>query len=66
MVELENAEALLAAWDAQLADSDKFKKLSSEEGFYAKYDAQKAKIATLISNWESCEAELEKVKAEFA
>lgn len=66
MVELENAEALLAAWDAQLADSDTFKKLSSEEGFYAKYDAQKAKIATLISNWESCEAELEKVKAEFA
>ena len=66
MVELENAEAMLAAWDAQLADSDTFKKLSSEEGFYAKYDAQKAKIATLISNWESCEAELEKVKAEFA
>lgn len=60
---IELQENVISSWDEQLQDPESFKKLSAEEGFYKKYEAEKQKLDDLMKKWEQATQKLEKVGA---
>jgi ATP-binding cassette subfamily F protein 3 len=60
---IEQQESIISDWDEQLHDPEAFKKLSTEAGFYEKYEAEKQKLDDLMKKWEQATQKLEKVGA---
>ena len=58
MEKVELEEEALAEWDMKLADPEEFKVLSTEEGFYDRYEAQKKLLEEHMSEWESLEKKI--------
>lgn len=55
-------EESLAIWDSRLADPTEFKKLSSEEGFYERYEKEKKELDALMEEWMQLEDDIKKAK----
>ena len=62
MEKVEIEEEALAEWDRKLASPEEFKVLSTEEGFYGRYEAQKKLIETHMLEWESLEKKILQLK----
>jgi ATP-binding cassette subfamily F protein 3 len=58
---IEKLESDLALIDEQLNDTVKFAELSKEPDFYAKYEADKEKLAKMMKDWEKAELALSQV-----
>jgi ATP-binding cassette subfamily F protein 3 len=60
--EIEKLEAYLAETDQKLQDPAQFKELSTQPDFFKDYDQKKARLDTLMAQWEKAQAHLQKVE----
>lgn len=61
--EVDNLEEHLKALDLQLADSTKFKELSSQEGFFENYKKKQVELNLKMTEWENSITELDRLKS---
>lgn len=61
--EVEDLETTLAEIDEKLHNPEKFKKLSEDTEFFAKYEEMKSRLDTLMVDWEKQQATVEKLLA---
>jgi ATP-binding cassette subfamily F protein 3 len=61
--QIEKLETHLAEIDEKLLDPVKFAKLNEQEGFYEKYEADKAKLTKMMKEWEKAELTLSQLKS---
>ena len=61
--EVDNLEEHLKALDLQLADSTKFKELSSQEGFFENYKKKQVELNLKMTEWENSITELDCLKS---
>lgn len=64
--QIEKEEAAIKAIDAQLHDPEKFKELSKDADFYAKYEARKKDLTRLMADWEKAQERLHKMEQKLA
>lgn len=59
---IEELEQKIAEIDSALLDPEKFKELAKQTDYFEKYEANKAKLAQLMENWETTSAEILKIE----
>jgi len=62
MEKVELEEESLAEWNKKLEDPSQFKILSTKEGFYDRYEAQKKLLGEHMLEWERLEKEIQKLQ----
>ena len=61
--EVYDLEEQLKTLDLQLADSTKFKELSSQEGFFENYKKMQVELNHIMTEWENSITDLDRLKS---